>query len=121
MLAMVIACYSAYHKIMVVKSSRPHMVLTFLAFATGLGLRFGLHAQPESKGIYIAEYLFVVLSPCGFIAANYVLLGRLSRWMKGDKHLWISPTRITLVFVMSDVVTFLIQVSFPSGSLSRLS
>ena len=80
-------------------------------------MRFGLHAQPESKGIYIAEYLFVVLSPCGFIAANYVLLGRLSRWMKGDKHLWISPNRITLVFVLSDVVTFLIQVSFGAGSL----
>ncbi|KAH8091067.1 RTA1-like protein [Cristinia sonorae] len=88
MLAMTIACYT---------------------FAVGLGLRFGLHAQPESKGIYIAEYLFVVLSPCGFIAANYVLLGRLSGWMKGDAHLWINPRRITLVFVLSDVVTFLIQ------------
>ena len=31
-------------------------------FALGIGLRFGLHAQPDSKGLYIVEYLFVVLA-----------------------------------------------------------
>jgi len=95
------------------------MTIACFTFAVGLGLRFGLHAQPESKGIYIAEYLFVVLSPCGFIAANYVLLGRISRWLRGDDHLWISPRRITLVFVISDVVTFLIQAAGGSISISN--
>lgn len=89
------------------------------AFAVGLALRFGLHSNPDSKGIYITEYLFVVLSPCGFIAGEYVLLGRLSRWLRGDKHLWITPKRITTVFVTSDVVTFLIQVS--RGSCMRVN
>lgn len=88
------------------------LISPFTAFCVGLGLRFGLHAQPESKGIYIAEYLFVVLSPCGFIAANYVLLGRLSRWLRCDRHLLIRPQKITLVFVMSDVITFLVQVCY---------
>jgi hypothetical protein len=40
---------------------------TNLVFALGLGTRFGLHAHPQSKGNYIVEYLFVVLSvgfPC---------------------------------------------------------
>ncbi|TCD68518.1 hypothetical protein EIP91_010574 [Steccherinum ochraceum] len=95
------------------------MIIACYTFAIGLALRFGLHAQPESKGIYIAEYLFVVLSPCGFIAANYVLLGRISRWVRGDDHLWISPRRITLVFVMSDVVTFLIQAAGGATSTSN--
>ena len=85
----------------------------------GLGLRWGLHSNPESKGIYIAEYLFVVLSPCGFIAANYVLLGRLSRWIRCDKHLLIKPQKITLVFVLSDVVTFLVQATGGSVSVSN--
>ena len=38
------------------------------AFALGIGMRFGLHSHPDSKGIYIAEYLFVVLSVRNFPA-----------------------------------------------------
>jgi hypothetical protein len=39
-------------------------LLTLLsqAFALGIACRFALHAKPESHGIYIAEYFFVVLS-----------------------------------------------------------
>lgn len=32
------------------------------AFALGIGFRFGLHIKPESSGLYIVEYLFVILS-----------------------------------------------------------
>ncbi|THH19869.1 hypothetical protein EW146_g1399 [Bondarzewia mesenterica] len=35
------------------------------SFASGIGLRIGLHFHPDSQGIYIAEYLFVVLSAAG--------------------------------------------------------
>lgn len=38
------------------------LALSLAAFAFGIGTRFGLHVHPESKGIYIVEYLFVVLS-----------------------------------------------------------
>lgn len=31
-------------------------------FSVGIGLRFGLHAHPDSKILYIAEYILVVLS-----------------------------------------------------------
>ncbi|KDQ64594.1 hypothetical protein JAAARDRAFT_28237 [Jaapia argillacea MUCL 33604] len=85
------------------------MVIGEYTFATGIALRFGLHKNPDSKGIYIAEYLLVVLSPCAFIAGDYILLGRLARYLKCDKHLLIRPSRITLVFVCSDITTFLIQ------------
>ena len=33
-----------------------------IAFAVGLGLRWGLHDHPYNKTIYIVYYLFVVLS-----------------------------------------------------------
>ena len=36
--------------------------LVLLAFSLGIGTRFGLHSNPDSQGIYIVEYLFVVLS-----------------------------------------------------------
>jgi hypothetical protein len=86
--------------------------------------------MPESKGIYIAEYLLVVLSvhrfpyfpptrrpdaqpifqPCAFIAAVYVLLGRLALHLNAGQYLFIKPHLITRLFIASDVTTFLIQV-----------
>jgi hypothetical protein len=38
------------------------------AYAIGFGCRFGLHYHPDSEGIYIAEYLFIVLSVCPFMS-----------------------------------------------------
>jgi len=78
-------------------------------FALGIGLRFGLHVQPDSRGLYITEYLFVVLSPCAFIAADYVLLGRLAKYLGADQHLIVSSQKITRVYIASDIITFLIQ------------
>jgi hypothetical protein len=85
------------------------MTIGAYTFALGIALRFGLHEQPQSRGLYIAEYLFVVLSPCAFIAATYVLLGRLAVHLQCGRYLPISTRRITIVFVSSDVITFLIQ------------
>ncbi|KAI0080969.1 RTA1-domain-containing protein [Panus rudis PR-1116 ss-1] len=86
-----------------------YMVVAAYTYSLGLVMRYGLHSNPQNKNLYIAENTLVVLSPCGFIAANYVLLGRLSRWLKGSDHLWIRPTRIAVIFVASDITTFLIQ------------
>ncbi|KAJ7240330.1 RTA1-like protein [Mycena haematopus] len=94
------------------------MVIGAYTFAFGIGTRFGLHSHPESKGIYIIEYLFVVLSPCAFIASEYVLLGRLARYLECDKHLIVNPRRITIVFISSDITTFLIQAAGGSASIA---
>ncbi|KAI0068733.1 hypothetical protein BV25DRAFT_1817642 [Artomyces pyxidatus] len=85
------------------------MVIGEYTFAIGIGSRFGLHTHPESKGIYIIEYLFVVLSPCAFIAADYILLGRLAKYLNCGQHLAVSPNRIMITFLASDITTFLIQ------------
>ncbi|KAJ7437202.1 RTA1-like protein [Mycena galericulata] len=95
------------------------MVIGCYTFAFGIGTRFGLHLHPDSKGIYIVQYLTVVLSPCAFIAAEYVLLGRLARYLQCDQHLLVSPRRITVVFVSSDITTFLIQAAGGSISISN--
>lgn len=94
------------------------MVIAEYTYALGIASRFGLHLHPDSNGIYIVQYLFVTLSPCGFIAAEYVLLGRMAKWLGGDRHLLIRPQRITLAFVLSDVTTFLIQAAGGSVSAS---
>ncbi|TRM67760.1 RTA1 like protein-domain-containing protein [Schizophyllum amplum] len=92
------------------------MTIGCFTFALGLALRFGLHDDPQSTGIYIVFYLFTVLSPCAFIAADYVLLGRIARAIGCGQYLAISPRRITVVFVSSDITTFLIQAA--GGGLS---
>lgn len=92
------------------------MVIAEYTYALGIAFRFGLHKNPDSSTLYILYYLFVTLSPCGFIAAEYVLLGRMARWLDGHRHVLIPPHRITLVFVLSDVVTFLTQAA--GGSIS---
>ncbi|KAF4575418.1 hypothetical protein EYR36_006777 [Pleurotus pulmonarius] len=54
--------------------------------------------------------MFVLLSPCAFIASTYALLGHLATYLdSGDLLPLVSPRRITLAFVASDVITFLIQ------------
>lgn len=85
------------------------MTIGAYTFALGLGLRFGLHTNPRAKNLYIIEYMFVVLSPCAFIAADYVLLGRLARHLDADHRLLVSSRKITIVFITSDISTFLIQ------------
>ncbi|KAK7470573.1 hypothetical protein VKT23_001997 [Stygiomarasmius scandens] len=94
------------------------MTIGIYTFSFGIGTRFGLHQFPESKGLYIVEYLFVVLSPCAFIAAEYVLLGRLARHLQCDKYLIVSPRRITVTFIASDITTFLIQAAGGAMSIS---
>lgn len=59
---------------------------------------------------------FVVLSPCGFIAGNYILLGRLSRHLDLGHYLIVPPAQITKIFVTSDITTFWIQAA--GGGLS---
>jgi len=85
------------------------MVIGSYVFAFGLSTRFGLHLYPQSKELYIVQYLFVVLAPCAYIAADYVLLGQLGVHLHAEQFLSISARRITVIFIMSDVSTFLIQ------------
>ncbi|KIJ70468.1 hypothetical protein HYDPIDRAFT_78585 [Hydnomerulius pinastri MD-312] len=91
------------------------MVIGEYTYVIGFGFRFGLHYYPDSEGIYIAEYLFIVLSPCAFIAANYVLLERLAHHINCTDHVLLPARRLTIIFVSSDTITFLIQAA--GGSL----
>ncbi|GHJ87333.1 hypothetical protein NliqN6_3735 [Naganishia liquefaciens] len=95
------------------------LCLVIGAYCEGIGLtmRIPFRSNPHSTGIYIVEYLFVVLSPCAFLAADYILLGRITRHLNGHAHLKpINPNKIMRIFVGSDICTFLIQAA--GGGLS---
>lgn len=95
------------------------------AFFSFLGfvLRIVLRTNQSSQGVYIAMYLFVVLSPACFLAFNYIVYGRLLTAISGinrqesgkasktvkSPYSPLPPRLYTTIFVISDVVTFLIQ------------
>ncbi|KAK1926730.1 putative integral to membrane protein [Papiliotrema laurentii] len=85
--------------------------------AIGLVLRVVLRKNPHSTGLYIVQYLFVVLSPCAFLAGDYILLGRLVQHLNAPQYLRpLKPAAVSWTFIISDVVTFLIQAA--GGGLS---
>ncbi|CAE6422644.1 unnamed protein product [Rhizoctonia solani] len=85
------------------------LVIGSYTFSLGLGLRFGLAKDPHSRGVYIAEYLFVVLSPCAFLAADYIILGRLVAHLDAGRYLFIRPERVMKIFLASDLFSFAVQ------------
>ncbi|EMD40747.1 hypothetical protein CERSUDRAFT_111327 [Gelatoporia subvermispora B] len=95
------------------------MVVGDWTYALGFVVRFALHSNPDSKGVYIIFELLNVLSPCAFIATEYMVLGRLAGYLDCRQHLLIAPNKIARVFVISDVVTFLIQAGGASLSTAK--
>ncbi|KAK6987677.1 RTA1 like protein-domain-containing protein [Favolaschia claudopus] len=80
--------------------------------AAGFAVRILVHSSPTSLGLNIATTLLILLSPCLFLAIDYVILGRLTSVFGPEvskQCMLIAPTRIAKIFVWSDVGTFLIQ------------
>jgi hypothetical protein len=91
---------------------------------SGLGyiVRIVCRSNQQSVALYAVSDLFVILSPAAFLAFNYMMYSRLIVAIDPDVTLEskrrtksrfsILPPRIFgLLFVWSDVVTFLIQAS----------
>lgn len=85
------------------------LVIGEYCFALGFIIRFLLHSHPDSLGIYIIEDMFILLSPCAFLAGNYVLLSHLARHLDSGDLLIVRPSRLATIFVTSDITTFFIQ------------
>jgi hypothetical protein len=84
----------------------------------GLALRFVLRSNPDSLGLYAISNLFITLSPAAFIATEYALLSQITRRLHMEEFLLLPATKITKIFIWSDVITFLIQVRFSPHNIS---
>jgi hypothetical protein len=96
-------------------------------YTIGIIFRFIYRNHDQSLGIFLIQNLFIILSPCAFIASVYTILGQLAARNDADGLVPIRPTRIAKTFVWSgqcfralsspkdvahapaDVITFLIQ------------
>lgn len=70
--------------------------------AIGLALRISFRNDVHSLGGYIAMYMFVILSPCAFLAADYILLGRIVEYLGGAEYLLLPPGKVSWTFIISD-------------------
>ncbi|KAJ7909588.1 RTA1 like protein-domain-containing protein, partial [Mycena leptocephala] len=86
--------------------------LGMTAMATGFVLRIIYANPPFTLGKYIAMDLVCPSLPCLFLATDYMLLSHLARTFDeevADRCLLIRHSRITKIFVWSDVSTFFLQ------------
>lgn len=81
-------------------------------FAAGFFLRYLAAVKVESSPIFIFSQIFVIVSPASFLAFNYILYGRLLRPFTSGRgrYTLIKPEKVALIFISSDVVTFIVQV-----------
>ncbi|KAJ9116886.1 hypothetical protein QFC22_004543 [Naganishia vaughanmartiniae] len=82
----------------------------------GFIIRIIRHSN-TSLGVYCAETLFILLSPCGFLAQDYILVPRLASYLGYEHHLY-KARLVVKFFVWSDVITFLLQAS--GGGMSAM-
>lgn len=75
----------------------------------GLVGRVHRHPIREFQCLRSADPQLTLLSPCGFIATNYIVLPRLATHISSEDCLFLPPRRIVRIFVWSDVITFLLQ------------
>ncbi|KAI1621340.1 RTM1 protein [Exophiala viscosa] len=77
--------------------------------AVGYGARAVAHYHTKATMPYAIQSLLILLGPILFAASIYMILGRLIRSTKCEKHSLIPPKWMTKVFVGGDVTCFIIQ------------
>ncbi|KAF4546216.1 uncharacterized protein LTHEOB_4213 [Lasiodiplodia theobromae] len=74
------------------------------------GRAISAHQSPDWTLIpYVMQSLLLLLGPTLYAASVYMVLGRIIRLTKGESHSIIKPQRLTKLFVLGDVVSFLAQ------------
>ncbi|KAF8597911.1 hypothetical protein BDV93DRAFT_561867 [Ceratobasidium sp. AG-I] len=85
------------------------IMISAFVYAAGLYTRIIFKNNVHSLGLFIVMNMLTVLSPCGFIATVYMLLGRLAIHLEAEDLLLIKPNLITKLFLTSDIITLIVQ------------
>ncbi|KAG8705638.1 hypothetical protein FRC09_002836 [Ceratobasidium sp. 395] len=75
------------------------LIISAAIYAGGCYMRIVFAKDPHTLNKFIAMHSAIVLSPCGFIATVYMLLGRLARHLHADDLLLLRPSIITKVYM----------------------
>lgn len=75
----------------------------------GYTMRYLSAKDTSSIMLYAQQSLFIVLPPSLYAATMYMIFGRLVLFVNNPSASLIRPTRITKIFVVGDVISFLMQ------------
>ncbi|GAA6002139.1 hypothetical protein JCM10207_003094 [Rhodosporidiobolus poonsookiae] len=110
------ALLTVWHWVLWARNGKHRYMLTLTISMTtmtlGFILRLAYRASPYSLGLYAIQLLFLLLSPCAFLATDYVIFKRLAVSMGPDvvkSCLFLPIGIIVKLFVWVDVITFLLQ------------
>ncbi|KAJ7027121.1 RTA1 like protein-domain-containing protein [Mycena alexandri] len=88
------------------------LTIGMTVMTVGFGIRLLYARSASSLGIYVFMNMCILLSPCAFLATDYMLLVRLAYTVDEQARqrcLPIRPTLIVRLFVGSDITTFILQ------------
>jgi hypothetical protein len=75
----------------------------------GYGGRAAAHDRTNKIMPYCIQNVFILLGPVLFAASIYMTLGRIIRSIRAEHHSLIRVNWLTKVFVMGDVLSFVVQ------------
>jgi phosphoglycerol transferase MdoB-like AlkP superfamily enzyme len=77
--------------------------------AAGYGFRVPSANNTEEIMLYVLQSLFIILPPSLYAASIYMVFGRIILFVKSPSASIIAPHRITKIFVIGDIFSFLLQ------------
>ncbi|RSL79118.1 hypothetical protein BHE90_006586 [Fusarium euwallaceae] len=75
----------------------------------GYGVRAGAHKKTGKIMPYCVQNMFILIAPALFAASIYMVLGRIIMSVRAEKHSMVKPSRLTKLFVLGDVLSFMVQ------------
>ncbi|KAK4979694.1 hypothetical protein LTR66_006412 [Elasticomyces elasticus] len=71
--------------------------------------RIASHFARYSLGPFITQSIFLLVAPAFFAASIYMVLGRIIRFLDGERYSMIRVQWLTKIFVTGDVFSFFVQ------------
>ncbi|KAJ3535131.1 hypothetical protein NM208_g7264 [Fusarium decemcellulare] len=75
----------------------------------GYGVRAGARSKTGKLMPFCIQNTFILIAPVLFAATIYMMLGRVIIHTGGVRHSLVNPAKITLVFVLGDFLSFVVQ------------
>ncbi|KIW18870.1 hypothetical protein PV08_03159 [Exophiala spinifera] len=110
--ALVFIVLSIGHTYLLIRSRKwfaSAIIIGGLFEVIGFAARAYNHSHLDESGPFIIQTLLILLAPILFAASVYMFLGRLINAAGGQKYSIIRTTWLTKIFVVGDVLCFLIQ------------
>ncbi|KAJ4003458.1 hypothetical protein NW752_012074 [Fusarium irregulare] len=90
------------------------MLLAIAMEAVGYAARIKSASEPTEKKPYVLQFALIILPPVLMAGVIYVVFGRIVYWVvppesRTLRFLWVPPRFITLLFVVFDVISLILQ------------